>query len=56
MKKATKTQIIKWYEAGISIDEFAPLVPQCCMREIEAVIKEHREEKECARLITGSRY
>nr|UVX39582.1 MAG: hypothetical protein [Bacteriophage sp.] len=50
MKKATKTQIIKWYEDGLAVDEFAPLVPQCCRQEIEAVIKEHRKEKEWKRL------
>lgn len=51
MKKATKKQIIKWHIAGISIDEFAPLIPQCCRQEIEAVIKEYRKEKEWKRLI-----
>lgn len=50
MKKATKTQIIKWYEDGLSIDEFAPLIPQHCRQEIEAVIKEYRKEKEWNRL------
>lgn len=53
MKKATKTQIVKWYEAGISIDEFAPLIPQCCRPEIESVIKEYRKEKEWKRLTGG---
>lgn len=55
MKKATKNQIIKWYEDGLMIDEFAPLVPQCCRQEIEAVIKEHRKETEWERLMNGSR-
>lgn len=55
MKKASKTQIIKWYEAGLTIDEFAPLIPQYCRQEIEAVIKEHRKEKEWKRLTSGSR-
>nr|UVN11181.1 MAG: hypothetical protein [Bacteriophage sp.] len=50
MKKATKDQIIKWYEAGLTVDESAPLTPQCCKQEIEAVIKEHRKEKEWKRL------
>nr|UVX45655.1 MAG: hypothetical protein [Bacteriophage sp.] len=50
MKKATKDQIIKWYEDGLTIDEFAPLIPQCCKQEIEAVIKEHRKEQEWKRL------
>lgn len=50
MKKATKAQIVKWHEDGLSIDEFAPLIPQCCKQEIEAVIKEHRKEQEWKRL------
>lgn len=56
MKKATKTQVIKWYEAGLTIDEFAPLIPQYCRQEIEAVIKEYRKEKEWKRLTGGSRF
>lgn len=56
MRKETKTQIIKWYEAGITVDEFAPLIPQCCSQEIEAVIKGYRKEKEWKRLTDGSRY
>lgn len=55
MKRTTKNQIIKWYEADLTVDEFAPLIPQCCRQEIEAVIKEHKEKKEWARLMTGSR-
>lgn len=55
MKKETKAQIVKWYENGITVDEFAPLIPQCCRQEIEAVIKEHRKEKEWERLMDGSR-
>lgn len=50
MKKATKGQIIKWHEAGLTIDELAPLIPQYCRQEIEAVIKEHRKEQEWKRL------
>lgn len=56
MKKATKTQIIKWYENGLSIDEFAPLIPQYCRQEIEAVIKTHEKEKTWARIMTSSRH
>lgn len=56
MKKATKTQVIKWYEAGISIDEFAPLIPQYCRQEIEAVIKAYKKEQAWARLMHGRRY
>lgn len=56
MKKSVKDQIIKWHEAGISTNEFAPLIPQCCKPEIEAVIKEHEKEKEWARLVMSSRH
>lgn len=55
MRKESKTQIIKWYEDGLTVDEFAPLIPQYCRQEIEAVIKEYRKEKEWKRLMAGSR-
>lgn len=55
MKKAAKDQVIKWYEAGLAIDEFAPLIPQYCRAEIEAVIKDYKEEREWERLMNGSR-
>lgn len=56
MKKASKDQIIKWYEAGLTVDEFALLIPQYCKPEIEAVIKKYREEKGWARLVTSARH
>lgn len=56
MKKATKIQIIKWYEAGITVDEFAPLIPQCCGPEIEAVIKQYEKDKAWERIMTSSRH
>lgn len=56
MKRTTKNQIIKWYEAGLTVDEFAPLVPQCCRQAIEAVLKEYKKEKEWERLMSGSRH
>lgn len=56
MKKETKDQIIKWYENGISVREFAPLLPQYCWLEIEAVIKEYKEKKEYECLTSGSRH
>ena len=56
MKKSVKDQIIKWYGGGISVDEFAPLIPQCCKPEIEAVIKGYGKEKEWERLATSSRH
>lgn len=55
MKKATKNQIIKWYEAGLTVDEFAPLIQQYCRPEIEAVLKEYKKEKEWKRLTGISR-
>lgn len=56
MKKASRDQIIKWYEAGLTVDEFAPLIPQYCKPEIETVIKTYREAKEWARLVTSARH
>lgn len=56
MKKSTETQIIKWYEAGILVDEFAPLIPQCSKPEIEAVIEQYQKGKAWARLVTSSRH
>lgn len=55
MKKSVKDQIIKWHEAGLTVDEFAPLIPQYCKPGIEAVIKQYRKEKEWARLVTSAR-
>lgn len=56
MKKATKTQIIKWHEDGLTVDEFAPLIPQCCKPEIEAVIKQYEKDKAWARTVTSTRH
>nr|UVY58142.1 MAG: hypothetical protein [Bacteriophage sp.] len=55
MRKSVKDHIIKWYEDGLTVNEFAPLIPQYCRQEIEAVIKEYRKEKEWNRLTGGSR-
>ena len=55
MKRTTKNQVIKWYEDGLTVDEFAQLIPQCCKPEIEAVIKEYRKEKEWKQLTGVSR-
>lgn len=55
MKRTTKNQVIKWHEAGLTVDEFAPLIPQYCRQEIEAVIKEYKEKKQWERLTAGSR-
>lgn len=53
MKRTTKNQVIKWYEDGLTIDEFAPLIPQCCRQEIEAVTKEYKEKKEWDLIMNG---
>lgn len=50
MRKSVKDQIIKWHKDGLSVDEFAPLIPQCCRKEIEAVIKQYEEDKAWARI------
>lgn len=56
MKKTSKTQIIKWYEAGLTVDEFAPLIPQYCKPEIEAVIERYKKDKAWERLAISSRH
>ena len=56
MKKASKDQIIKWYEDGLTVDEFAPLIPQYCRQEIEAVIEQHKKDKAWARIMASSRH
>lgn len=55
MKQSTKKQVIRWHEAGLTVDEFAPLIPQYCRQEIEAVLKEHEEKVEWERLMSGLR-
>ena len=56
MKKTLKNQIIKWHEDGLTVDEFAPLVPQCPQLEIEAVIKQYEKDKAWERIMTSSRH
>ncbi|UVX36113.1 MAG: hypothetical protein [Namikivirus ozawa] len=56
MKKTLKDQIIKWHEDGLTVDEFAPLAPQCPKPEIEAVIKQHEKDKAWERIMTSSRH
>lgn len=55
MDSTTRKQIIRWHENGIGVDECAPLIPQYCRQEIEAVIKDYRKEKEWDRMTRGSR-
>ena len=44
MKKIFENMIIKWHQAGYSLDEIAPLVPQVPKAEIEAIIQQHDKE------------
>lgn len=44
MKKILENMIIKWHQAGYSLDEIASLVPQVPKAEIEAIIQQHDKE------------
>ncbi len=44
MKKILADMIIKWHQAGYSLDEIAPLVPQVPKAEITAIIRQHDKE------------
>lgn len=56
MKKTLKNQIIKWHKDGLTVDEFAPIIPQCCKQEIEAVIKQYEKDQAWERMMTSSRH
>ena len=43
MKKVLVDMILKWHEAGISLDETARLIPQVTRDQIEAIIQNHHE-------------
>lgn len=43
MKKILEEMILKWHQAGYSLDEIAPLVPQVPKVEIKAIIQKHHE-------------
>lgn len=43
VKKTLMDMIIKWHQAGYSLDEIAPLVPQVPKEEIKAIIQQHHE-------------
>ena len=43
VKKVLEDMIVKWHQAGYSLDEIAPLVPQVPKDEIKAIIRQHRE-------------
>lgn len=44
MKKILENMIIKWHQAGYSLDEIAPLVPQVPRAEIAALIHQYDKE------------
>ncbi len=43
VKKILIDMIVKWHQAGYSLDEIAPLVPQVPKVEIKAIIQKHHE-------------
>lgn len=43
VKKTLMDMIIKWHQAGYSLDEITPLVPQIPKEEIKAIIQHTRE-------------
>ena len=43
VKKTLVDMIIKWHQAGYSLDEISPLVPQGPKEEIKAIIQQHHE-------------
>lgn len=44
IKKVLEDMIIKWHQAGYSLDEIAPLVPQVPKAEVAAIIHQHDKE------------
>lgn len=44
MKKILADMIIKWHQAGYSLDEIAPLVPQVPKAEVAAIIRQRDKE------------
>lgn len=44
MKKILKNMIVKWHQAGYSLDEIAPLVPQVPKAEVAAIITRYDKE------------
>ena len=44
MKKILETMIIKWHQAGYSLDGIAPLVPQVPKAEVAAIITRYDKE------------
>jgi hypothetical protein len=44
MKKILMDMIIKWHQAGYTLDEIAPLVPQVPKAEVAAIIHQYDKE------------
>lgn len=44
MKKMLENMIVKWHQAGYSLDEIAPLVPQVPKAEVAAIITRYDKE------------
>ena len=40
VKKTLMGMIVKWHQAGYSLDEISPLVPQIPKEEIKAIIQQ----------------
>ena len=43
VKKVLMDMIVKWHQAGYSLDEIAPLMPKKKKKEIKAIIQHTRE-------------
>lgn len=43
VKKILMDMIVKWHQAGHSLDEISPLVPQVPKEEIKPIIQQHYE-------------
>lgn len=44
MKKILENMIIKWHQAGYTLDEIAPLVPQVSKAAVAAIIHQYDKE------------
>lgn len=44
MKKILEEMILKWHQAGYTLDEIAPLVPQVPKAAIAAIIHQYDQE------------
>lgn len=45
VKKTLMDMIVKWHQAGYSLDEISPLVPQIPKEEIKAIIQQHHQQQ-----------